>query len=150
MILRFAKEQTQAARDEKFREFCDVTSQALNVSIENAKSKEVAGPGDFLLVGTHTDPTLELDLDTEEPIRLDGFECIYVPRAEADARELRSSEEFKKRFGLNAIDKSYAGLRLNEFLMSQVIDGAPAGQATDLKNAKFQDRYHFVVKIVGN
>lgn len=145
MILRFAKEQTQAARDEKFREFCDITSQALNVSIENAKTKEVAGPGDFLLVGTHIDPTLELDLDTEEPIRLDGFECIYVPRAEADARELRSSEEFKKRFGVNAIDKNYAGLRLNEFLMSQVIDGPQQG----LKDAKMQDKYHFVVKIIG-
>jgi hypothetical protein len=146
VILRFAKEQTQAARDEKFREFCDITSQALNRSIENAKVKEVAEPGDFLLVGTHTDPTLELDLDTEEPIRLDGFECIYVPRAEADARELRSSEEFKKRFGANAVDKNYAGLRVNEFLMSQVVEGP----ATGLKDAKFQDRYHFVVKIVGN
>lgn len=146
MILRFAKEQTQAARDEKFREFCDITSQALNRSIENAKVKEVAEPGDFLLVGTHTDPTLELDLDTEEPIRLDGFECIYVPRAEADARELRSSDEFKKRFGTNAVDKNYAGLRVNEFLMSQVVEGP----ATGLKDAKFQDRYHFVVKIIGS
>lgn len=134
MILRFAKEQTQAARDEKFREFCDVTSQALNFSIENAKSKEVAGPGDFLLIGTHSDPEQELDLDTEEPIRLDGFECIYVPRAEADSRELRSSEEFKKRFGAGAIDKNYAGLRLNEFLMSEEGGG---------------DRYHFVIKILG-
>ncbi|CAN5456771.1 hypothetical protein BH10BDE1_BH10BDE1_07670 [soil metagenome] len=146
MILRFAKEQTQAARDEKFREFCDITSQALNRSIENAKVKEVAEPGDFLLVGTHTDPTLELDLDTEEPIRLDGFECIYVPRAEADARELRLSDEFKKRFGTNAVDKNYAGLRVNEFLMSQVVDGPTTG----LKDAKFQDRYHFVVKIIGS
>ncbi len=136
MILRFAKEQTQAARDEKFREFCDVTSQALNRSIENAKSKEVAGPGDFLLVGTHTDPTQDLDLDSEEPIRLDGFECIYVPRAEADARELRGSEEFKKRFGAASVDKEYAGLRLNEFLMSEVAGGG--------------DRYHFVVKILGS
>ena len=146
MILRFAKEQTQAARDEKFREFCDITRQALNRSIENAKVKEVAEPGDFLLVGTHTDPTLELDLDTEEPIRLDGFECIYVPRAEADARELRSSDEFKKRFGTNAVDKNYAGLRVNEFLMSQVVEGPTTG----LKDAKFQDRYHFVVKIIGS
>lgn len=149
MILRFAKEQTQAARDEKFREFCDITSQVLNVSIENAKSKEVAGPGDFLLIGTHTDPTLELDLDSEEPIKLDGFECVYVPRAEADARELRSSEEFKKRFGVSAIDKNYAGLRLNEFLMSQVIVGSGQGQKPDLKDAKMLDKYHFVVKILG-
>ena len=135
MILRFAKEQPQATREEKFREFCDITSQTLNFSIENAKTKEIAGPGDFLLVGTHTDPTMELDLDTEEPIRLDGFECIYVPRAEADARELRASDEFKRRFGMSAIDKNYSGLHLNEFLMSQEKDGA--------------DRYHFVVKILG-
>ncbi len=135
MILRFAKEQTPAAREEKFREFCDITSQALNRSIEAAKSKDVAGPGDFLLVGTHTDPTQELDLDGEEPIRLDGFECIYVPRAEADARELRSSEEFAKRFGMTAVDKNYSGLRLNEFIMSEEASGA--------------DRYHFVIKILG-
>jgi hypothetical protein len=50
VILRFAKEQTQALRDEKFREFCDLTSQALNVSIENAKTKEIAGAGDYLLI----------------------------------------------------------------------------------------------------
>ncbi len=138
MILRFAKEQTQALRDEKFREFCDLTSQALNVSIENAKTKEVAGPGDYLLIGTHIDSTLELDLDSEEPIRLDGFECIYVPRAEADARELRSNEEWNRRFATTSVDRNFAGLKLHEFIMSEVSN---AGESAD--------KYQFVIKIIG-
>ncbi len=138
MILRFAKEQTQALRDEKFREFCDLTSQALNVSIENAKTKEVAGPGDHLLIGTHIDSTLELDLDSEEPIRLDGFECIYVPRAEADARELRSNEEWNRRFATTSVDRNFAGLKLHEFIMSEVSN---AGESAD--------KYQFVIKIIG-
>ena len=138
MILRFAKEQTQALRDEKFREFCDLTSQALNVSIENAKTKEVAGPGDYLLIGTHLDSTLELDLDSEEPIRLDGFECIYVPRAEADARELRLNEEWNRRFSATSVDRNFAGLKLHEFIMSEVSN---AGESAD--------KYQFVIKIIG-
>ena len=139
MILRFAKDQPPALREEKFREFCDVTSQALNVSIENAKSKEVAGPGDFVLVGTHTDASMELDLDSKEPIHLDGFECIYVPRAEADLKELGHSEEWNRRFQPKSIDRNYNGIRLHEFLMSEVpTNGASA------------DRYHFVIKILGN
>lgn len=138
MILRFAKDQPPALREDKFREFCDVTSQALKVSIENAKSKDVAGPGDFVLVGTHTDASLELDLDSKEPIQLDGFECIYVPRAEADLRELGNSEEWSRRFEQKSIDRNYNGIRLHEFLMSEVpTHGASA------------DRYHFVIKILG-
>lgn len=139
MILRFAKEQTQALRDEKFREFCDLTSQALNVSIENAKTKEVAGGGDFLLIGTHIDTTLELDLDSEEPIRLDGFECIYIPRAEADAKELRSNEEWNRRFSTSSVDRNFAGLKLHEFIMSETTSDGDAA-----------DKYQFVIKIIGN
>lgn len=138
MILRFAKEQTQALRDEKFREFCDLTSQALNVSIENAKSKEIAGAGDYLLIGTHIDTTLELDLDSEEPIRLDGFECIYVPRAEADVKELRSNDEWNRRFATTSVDRNFAGLKLHEFIMSEVSTGGESA-----------DKYQFVIKIIG-
>lgn len=138
MILRFAKDQPPALREEKFREFCDITSQALNVSIENAKPKDVAGPGDYILVGTHTDTSLELDLDGQDPIQLDGFECIYVPRADADMKELRQSEEWNHRFQLKSVDRNYSGIRMHEFLMSEVpADGGTA------------DRYHFVLKILG-
>jgi hypothetical protein len=138
VILRFSKDQPPALREDKFREFCDVTSQALNVSIENAKSKDVAGPGDFVLVGTHTDQSMELDLDGKEPIQLDGFECIYVPRAEADLRDLSHSEEWRRRYQEKSIDRNYSGIRLHEFLMSEIpVDGSSA------------DRYHFVLKIFG-
>lgn len=134
MILRFSKDLTPAMRDEKFREFCDMTSQALGFSIEMAKPKDVAGPGDFVMTGTHTDTTLELDLDDEEPIALDGFECVFVPRADADIRELKQNAEWMKRFSAKSVDRAYAGTRVNEFIM---------------EGGNSSDTYHFVIKVFG-
>ncbi len=142
MILRFAKEQTPAARDEKFREFCDLTSQALGINFEMAKEKEVAGPGDIILVGTHIDRSQDLDLDGEEPIRIENVECIYVPRADADVAELRNHPIWSTRFTAKALDRNFEGLHLNEFLMKELTvsdDGAKA----------LADQYSFVLKIKG-
>lgn len=139
MILRFTKEQHPDVREESFREFCDMTSRALGVSIENAHLKDVAGPGDYVLVGNHTDPDMSVDLDGKAPIRLDGYECLYIPRAEADCEELEKQPEWSNRFNRSAVNRDYSGIRLHEFLMSEVsINGNPA------------DRYHFVIKIFGN
>ena len=138
MILRFAKEQTPAARDEKFREFCDLTSQALGINFEMAKEKEVAGPGDIIMVGTHIDTTQDLDLDGEEPIRIESIECLYIPRAEADVAELKNHPIWSTRFTARALDRNFAGLHLNEFLMKEVTSSeGPA------------DQYSFVLKVKG-
>lgn len=144
MILRFSKEQTPVAREDKFREFCDLTSQALGINFENAKEKDVAGPGDLIMVGTHVDLEQDLDLDGEEPIRIENVECIYIPRAEADMAELRKDPAWSGRFSPQSMDRAFAGLRLNEFLMKEVT--VPESGSAKKRNA---DQYSFVIKIKG-